>query len=70
MAPPPSPASPSYVLAVLFAVLVLNMVDRQILAVLVQPIEDEFGVSDTAMGLLTGPAFAIFHSAAGIPVAR
>lgn len=33
-----------------------NFVGRQILAVMIEPIKAEFGVSDTAMGLISGPA--------------
>ena len=35
-----------------------NFVGRQILAVMVEPIKAEFGVSDTAIGLISGLAFA------------
>ncbi len=65
-----SRAYSSYVLALLFCVAVLNMLDRQILGMLVVPIKAEFGVSDTAMGMLTGPSFALFYALAGIPIAR
>ena len=65
-----SPAHTTYVLAVLFCVAVFNMLDRQILGMLVEPIKQEFGVSDTAMGFLTGPSFALFYALAGIPIAR
>ena len=66
----PSRAYSAWVLALLFGVAVLNMLDRQILGMLVIPIKTEFGVSDTAMGFLTGPSFALFYAVAGIPVAR
>lgn len=46
----------------------LNVMDRQLLSVLIDPIKTEFGVSDRAMGLLTGTAFAILHGTAGIPI--
>jgi predicted MFS family arabinose efflux permease len=59
-----------YVLTLLFLLYVLNFVDRQILSILVEPIKQELGVSDTAMGFLTGVAFAIFYTFAGIPIAR
>lgn len=59
-----------YVLGVLFLVYVVNFVDRQILASLVGPIQSELDVSDTAMGLLGGLAFAVLYSVAGIPIAR
>lgn len=59
-----------YTLAVLFVVYIFNFVDRQILSVLLVPIKAELGVSDTAMGFLTGFAFALFYTTAGIPIAR
>jgi MFS family permease len=60
----------TYVLALLFCVSLLNMLDRQILGMLIVSIQAEFGVSDTAMGFLTGPSFALFYALAGIPIAR
>jgi predicted MFS family arabinose efflux permease len=65
-----TPGYARYVLVLLFVAYVFNFVDRQILAILLQPIKEELGVSDTAMGLLTGIAFAIFYTFAGIPIAR
>ena len=59
-----------YVLALLFVAYVFNFIDRQILAILLQPIKNELQVSDSAMGLLTGIAFALFYTVAGIPIAR
>jgi MFS family permease len=60
----------SYVLVLLSLVYVVSFIDRQILAMLMEPIKAEFGVSDTAMGLLTGFAFVFFYTLAGIPIAR
>ncbi len=48
----------------------LNFLDRQLMTILLEPIKAEFGVSDTAMGFLTGFAFAIFYATLGVPVAR
>ncbi|MFO1511074.1 MAG: MFS transporter [Steroidobacteraceae bacterium] len=59
-----------YVLGVLTLVYLSNNIDRQILAVLINDIKAEFGVSDTQIGLLAGPAFAIFYTLLGIPIAR
>jgi len=67
---PPSRARARFVLAVLFVVYVFNFIDRQILSILIGPIQNELGVSDTAMGLLSGFTFAIFYTLAGIPIAR
>ncbi|MGH2897551.1 MAG: spinster family MFS transporter, partial [Solirubrobacteraceae bacterium] len=60
----------AYALSLLVIVYVLNFVDRQILSILGKPIADEFGLSDTQLGLLGGPAFAVFYTFVGIPIAR
>jgi predicted MFS family arabinose efflux permease len=65
-----SPAYANYVLAVLFFTYVINFIDRQVMSVFIGPIKEEFGVSDTEMGLLVGFAFALFYTFAGIPIAR
>jgi len=65
-----SPARARGVLAILVVVYALNFIDRNLLSVLLQPIKEELGASDSAMGFLTGPAFALFYTAAGIPIAR
>ncbi len=64
-----SPAYARYVLFVLFLVGVFALVDRQIFGMLIDPIKQEFAVSDTWLGLATG-SFALFYGAAGIPIAR
>lgn len=48
----------------------LAFVDRQALALLVQPIKTDLQVSDTAMSLLYGLSFTLFYVIIGIPVAR
>ena len=53
----------------LFLVGTINFVDRQLLAVLVEPIRAELHFSDTQFGLLTGLAFALFYAAMGLPAA-
>jgi MFS family permease len=59
-----------YVLTILVIAYTFNFIDRQILGILVEPIRLELGVSDTAMGLLTGLGFAVFYTLMGIPIAR
>ena len=56
--------------ALLFLVSTASSIDRQILAILLEPIKRELGASDTEMGLLTGFAFVLFFAAASIPIAR
>ena len=60
----------NYVLILLFVVYVFNFIDRQVLSILLQPIKEDLGVSDTFMGFLTGFAFVVFYTFAGIPIAR
>jgi MFS family permease len=59
-----------YVAAVLFLIYLVNYVDRSVLNVLSQLVKDDLGASDTIMGFLVGPAFAVFYALAGIPIAR
>ncbi len=59
-----------YCLALIFIVLVIAYVDRGIFGVVLEPIKAEFGLTDLQLGLLTGPAFALFYALMGIPLAR
>jgi len=59
-----------YALGVLAVVYMFNFIDRQILAILLPSIKNEFAVSDTVLGLLTGTAFALFYVSLGVPIAR
>jgi predicted MFS family arabinose efflux permease len=59
-----------YVLGVLVVVYTFNFIDRQILSILLEPIKQELGLSDTQLGLLSGFAFAAFYATLGIPIAR
>ncbi len=59
-----------YVVWLLFAVNMLNYVDRMILAVLIEDIRQEIPMTDTQIGVVTGLAFAIFYAAAGILLGR
>ncbi|PQM26307.1 MFS transporter [Sphingopyxis lindanitolerans] len=47
----------------------LNFLDRQLLAILVEPIRAELHLSDTQIGMLSGLMFALFYTLFGIPVA-
>ncbi|ASG24536.1 spinster family MFS transporter [Nitrospirillum viridazoti] len=67
-APPPD-ARAWYVLAALCFVYVLNFLDRQLLSILAKPIQDDLGVSDGQLGLISGLYFALFYCFISIPVA-
>ena len=57
-------------LALLALVYIFSVIDRQVIAILIEPIKQEFGASDTQMGLLSGLAFGLFYAALGVPVGR
>ena len=59
----------NYVLGILFVVMMLNFVDRQIITILAELIKHEMGLSDKQIGLMTGLSFAIFYTTLSIPVA-
>ena len=65
-----SDATRRYVLGVLVVVYTFNFIDRQILSILLEPIKEDLGLSDTQLGLLTGFAFAAFYATLGMPIAR
>ena len=65
-----SAATRRYVLSILVVVYTFNFIDRQILSILLEPIKNELQVSDTALGALSGFAFALFYATLGIPIAR
>jgi len=65
----PSRGRATYYVVILTAMLSLNLMDRQLLAVVAEPIKHEFGLSDTQLGLLTGLIFAVVFAIASIPIA-
>lgn len=68
-----TPQRPAYAWFVLFIMILLYMVnvaDRFLASGLLEEIKKTFDVSDTFMGLLVGPTFAIVYTALAIPIAR
>jgi len=59
-----------YVLFMIFVVTLLNVLDRSIVAILLEEIRVDLGASDRAMGFLAGLGFSIVHVAAATPIAR
>src|SRR5690606_22127093 len=66
----PSPARAWYGVAIFTLALTFNAIDRQIMNLLVDPIKQDLGITDTQMSLLLGFSYAVFSAIAGIPVAR
>ena len=72
-----SPATPQrvtwhshYALFMLATIYVFNYIDRLVVSILIEPIKQEFGISDIQIGLLSGVAFAIFYTIFGFPFGR
>lgn len=55
---------------VLFSIGLLHNLDRTIMSGLLQPIKEDFGLSDAATGALSGMAFGIAYVTLGLPLAR
>jgi len=60
---------PHRLLMLLMLIFAVNLLDRQILGIALPGIRAEFALSDSALGLLTGPAFALIYVLLGIPMA-
>src|SRR5688500_17801561 len=67
---PQSSCYKRYALGMMTAVYTLNLVDRGLINLLLQPVKEDLQLSDTQLGLLTGIAFALFYAVAGVPIAR
>ena len=59
----------AYALAVLFAINLMNFFDRQIIGGVGEGIRREWGLSDTALGLL-GTVFTLLYAMVGLPLGR
>lgn len=72
---PPGTAAASvayrrYVLGLLMAVGLFNYIDRLCISILIVPIREELGLSDTQIGVLTGLAFSLVYTLMAVPIAR
>jgi MFS family permease len=70
LADPPYPNSRYawYVTTLLLLAYILSFIDRQIMSLLIEPIKADLGLTDGQIGLLLGPAFAIFYVTMGVPI--
>lgn len=66
----PSPSVAWYTVILCMLAYVLSFVDRQIIALLIEPIQADLQISDTQFSLLTGLAFSLFYATMGLPIAR
>ena len=66
----PPPLNAWYVAAVLLLASVFSYIDRQILALLIEPVKADLLLTDTQISIVHGFAFAIFFAVMGIPLGR
>ncbi len=59
-----------YVLGVLTLIYVFSIIDRSVVALLVEPIRRQFSITDTQISVLMGVSFALFFCLFGIPLGR
>jgi MFS family permease len=67
---PASPSAAYLTLGVLLLAYILSFVDRNVMAVLIGPIREDFAISDFQYSLLHGFAFSMFYIVLGLPIAR
>ena len=66
----PSPGYGWYVTIVLLIGFTFSFVDRQVLNLLVEPIQKDLGISDTQISVLQGFAFVLTYVALSVPIGR
>jgi MFS family permease len=65
-----SPVYAWYIVGVLSLCHLVSFIDRTVISLVIQPIKRDLHLSDTAIGLLTGFAFALMFSLFGLPLGR
>ncbi|MCR9097520.1 MAG: MFS transporter [bacterium] len=77
--PPPPQSAPDapygsrytlYVLVMVLLTMVFNNIDRTMLSIVVDDVKAEFALSDTELGFLLGPAFAVVYIFLVLPLGR
>lgn len=53
---------------ILVGLCILSLLDRQIIALMIQPIRADMGISDFEISLLQGLAFGLFYACCGLPI--
>lgn len=57
-----------FAVGALLSAYAVSFLDRQLLTLLVAPIEASLGIGDAQIGILQGPAFAAFYATMGLPL--
>lgn len=59
-----------YAVGIMTIAYMFSYIDRQIISLMVGPIREDLGISDSGFSLLVGLAFALFYTILGIPIGR
>ncbi len=59
-----------WAVSLMLALFALSFLDRQIINILAEPIRHELRLADWQIGIMTGLAFAVLYTIAGLPIAR
>ena len=60
----------NYLLVMMLIIGIISLFDRFVFAMVLEPIKQDLGLSDSQLGLMSGIAFSAFYAVAGIPIAR
>lgn len=63
-------AGAGWMVGLLTVAFALNLLDRQIINILAEPIKRDLGLADWQLGALSGLSFAVLYSVAALPIAR
>jgi MFS family permease len=55
---------------VLTVVVMFTVLDRQVLALMIEPVKKDLSITDTQVSLLLGAAFSLSYAIGGLPIAR
>jgi len=69
-APPPGSQALRWVLLALFCGYAITFSGRQLMAIAVEPLRQDFALSDTALGLVNGPFFALAFALMALPMGQ
>lgn len=68
--PPAAAKGAGWMVTLLTIGFALNLLDRQIVNILAEPIKRDLGLADWQLGALSGISFALLYSVAALPIAR
>jgi len=59
-----------YIVVILMCITFTGILDRYLPSIALEPMKQDFGLSDTGISLIQGLAFSLFYCVAGVPIGR